>query len=146
MIYIIDTNVVSELRKIQSKKADLNVERWFRNTPIESIFISAITIDELEQGVLLVERRDETQGNLLRKWLDESVSAVFYNKVLAIDEKVARVSARLHVPNPMPIRDAYIAATAITWNATLVTRNRKDFGNIPGLKIVDPWHTQVELK
>lgn len=107
---MLDTNVVSEMRK--AAKANRHVSAWAKNTPANTLFISAITILELEYGVLLVERRDEAQGAILRSWLNAHVVPAFADRVLSVDAAVARQCARLHVPNPRSERDALIAATA----------------------------------
>lgn len=94
---------------------------------------------ELEHGVLFVERSDPDQGSLLRAWLDHSVTAAFENRVLAVDERVARRAAALHVPDPAPFRDALIGATALVHGMSVVTRDRKDFDRFDDLDVVDPW-------
>ncbi len=112
-MFLLDTNVVSELRKVRSGRADAGVAEWAAEVPSAQLFISAITIHELEHGVLLMERSDAAQGALLRQWLDQSVAAAFESRVLAVDERTARRAAALHVPNPAPFRDALIGATAL---------------------------------
>ena len=126
-MFVLDTNVVSELRKVRAGKANPGVANWAEHVPSASLFISAITIHELEHGVLLMERSDPAQGALLREWLDQSVAAAFENRVIAVDDKVARRAAALHVPDPAPFRDALIGATALVHDMTVVTRDLKDF-------------------
>lgn len=138
-MFVLDTNVVSELRKVRSGKADPGVAVWAEQVSSSELFISAITIHELEHGVLLMERSDPDQGALLRAWLDRSVAAAFKTRVLDVDERVARRAAALHVPNPAPFRDALIGATAIEHDMTVVTRNVKDFERFEGLDVVNPW-------
>lgn len=137
-MFILDTNVVSELRKGRSGKADRNVTKWARGTPTASLFLSVITILELELGVRLLERRDETQGIIMRTWLDEHVRPAFDGRVLPIDTLVALECARLHVPNPRAERDALIAATARVHSMTVVTRNVADF-SATGVEVFNPW-------
>jgi hypothetical protein len=103
------------------------------------MFVSAITIHELEHGVLLLERSDPHQGAVLRAWLDRSVMAAFADRVLAVDDPVARRAALLHVPDPAPFRDALIAGTALTHGMTLVTRDLEDFTRFEGLDVLNPW-------
>ena len=137
-MFILDTNVVSELRKVKAGKADKGVSAWADSVDAASLFLSAITILELEQGVLLVERRDAAQGALLRSWLERYVLPEFENRVLPIDATVARRCAGLHVPDPRSERDAMIAATALVHGMTVVTRNTADF-EMTGTKLLNPW-------
>jgi predicted nucleic acid-binding protein len=138
-MFVLDTNVVSELRKVRSGKANPGVAEWAEQIPSAELFISAITIHELEHGVLLMERSDLTQGALLRAWLDHSVTAAFKNRVLPVDERVARRAAALHVPDPASFRDALIGATALVHEMTVVTRDLKDFERFHGLDVLNPW-------
>ena len=137
-MYLLDTNVVSELRKAKSGKADPNLTRWALHVEAPALFLSAVTILELEIGVLLVERRDAAQGMILREWLDVQVLTAFSRRILPIDAPVAQRSARLHVPHPCSDRDALIAATALEHGMTVVTRNVADFART-GVEILNPW-------
>src|SRR5437879_773450 len=107
-MFVLDTNVVSELRKVRAGKANGGVAEWAAAVPSAQMFVSAMTVHELEHGVLLAERRDPPQGAILRQWLDESVATAFAERVLGIDETVAKRAAALHVPDPAPLRDAFI--------------------------------------
>jgi predicted nucleic acid-binding protein len=138
-MYILDTNVVSELRKARSNKANPGLTEWAASAPAGQLFISVVTIHELEYGVLMRERSDARQGGMLREWLDHSVAEAFGDRVLAIDEKVARRAAGLHVTNPAPFRDALIAATGLVYRMAVVTRNVGDFKHVPELGILNPW-------
>lgn len=138
-MYLVDTNVVSELRK---PKADRNVKAWAASVPAASLFVSAITILELETGVLQAEQRDARQGAILRRWLDGHVLPAFANRVLAIDTAVALQCARLHVPDRMADGDALIAATALVHGLTVVTRNVADF-KAAKVGLIDPWQAPV---
>ena len=137
---VLDTNVVSELRKVEAGRADVNVERWVRDVDTKTVHISAITLQELEHGVLLIERRDPVAGETLRHWLDNDVARAFTGRVLPIDAVVARRAAALHVPDPAPIKDALIAATAIVHGMAVVTRNTGDFDRFEGLEVINPWN------
>lgn len=137
-MYLLDTNVVSELRKAKSGKADANVVAWAASVPPLSLFLSVITVLELETGVLLVERRDPAQGGVLRIWLNDHVLPAFAGRILAVDTVVAQRCARLHVPNPRADRDALIAATALTHGLTVVTRNVADFAPA-AVQVLNPW-------
>jgi len=135
---LIDTNLVSELRKVRSGKADPGVAAWADGVDASSLFVSAITLHELELGVLLAERRDPTQGVLLRHWLEQAVMPAFAGRILAVDAAVARRSAALHVPDPKPFRDGLIAATALVHSLVVVTRNLADF-EATGMPLHNPW-------
>ncbi len=139
-MFVLDTNTVTELRKVRSGKANPGVAAWAEKVPSVELFISAITIQELEHGVLLMERSDPTQGAMLRTWLDQSVTAAFKNRVIAVDERVARSAAALHVPDPAPFRDALIGATALVHEMTVVTRDLKDFRRFHGVDVLNPWN------
>lgn len=138
MTFLLDTNVVSELRKIGDGKADPNVVAWIEAEDAIRFYISAITILELERGVLGVQRRDARQGARLRSWLDDRVRPEFAGRILPIDDAVATRCAHLHVPDRRNEADALIAATALVRNLTVVTRNVKDFEGT-GVIVVDPW-------
>ena len=138
-MFVLDTNVVAELRKVRSGKAHPSVAAWAGDVPSAQMFVSSITVHELEHGVLLLERSDPAQGAVLRTWLDESVTAAFVGRVLPVDETVARRAAALHVPDPAPFRDALIGATALVGGLTVATRNVKDFERFEGIRIVNPW-------
>ncbi|WP_046337835.1 type II toxin-antitoxin system VapC family toxin [Xenorhabdus bovienii] len=137
-MYILDTNVVSELRKIRAGRADPNVAKWTENINAADLFVSAITIMELELGVLLIERKDATQGAMLRAWLEQHVLPEFSKRTLPVDTAVAQRCARLHVPDKCSERDALIAATALVHGMTVVTRNVADFQST-GVTILNPW-------
>jgi predicted nucleic acid-binding protein len=102
------------------------------------LFLSVITILELERGTLQVERRDRPQGEMLRSWLNTRVIPAFDGRVLPIDTAVAQQCARLHVPDPRAERDALIAATALVHGMAIVTRDVTDFEGT-GVQIIDPW-------
>ena len=102
-MYLLDTNVVSELRKIRLGKADSYVAAWADSVDATDLYLSAITIQELEIGVLLVERRDSSQGAVFRAWLNGHVLPAFTGRILTVDTAVALRSARLHVPDLRPV-------------------------------------------
>ncbi len=137
-MYLLDTNVISELRKANVGKADKNVTAWAANVSSSTLFLSSITILELEIGTLLVERRDRAQGAMLRVWINSHVLPAFSGRILAVDTAVAQCCARLHVPHPRADRDALIAATALVHSMTVVTRNVADFESA-GVILYNPW-------
>lgn len=141
MTFLLDTNVVSELRKAGDGRADPNVTAWLAQEDAARFFISAITLMELEIDVLRVERRDSTHGTRLRIWLDTQVVPEFAERTLPIDATVARRCAQLHVPDPRAERDALIAATAIVHGMAVVTRNVTDF-EAAGAPLVNPWDSR----
>ena len=138
MMFVLDTNVVSELRKVRFGKADANVAAWAQGVDAAALFVSAITILELELGVLLIERKDAVQGAMLRAWLDLQVLPEFAGRTLPVNSAVAQRCARLHVPDKRGERDALIAATALVHGMTLVTRNLADF-RPTGVNLLNPW-------
>ncbi|MFM7568508.1 MAG: type II toxin-antitoxin system VapC family toxin [Betaproteobacteria bacterium] len=139
-MFVLDTNIVSELRKAKTGKADRGVATWASGVPAEDLFVSVITILELETGVLMVQRRDPKQGTLIRAWLDQHVLPAFSGRVLSVDTDVAQRCAALHLPDPRSERDALIAATAMVHNMTVVTRNVADFQST-GVPLLNPWDT-----
>ena len=138
-MYVLDTNVVSGIRRIGSGRADPVFAAWAREVEIQLTYISAITIQELEHGVLLLERRDPASGAVLRRWLDDDVHAAFDQRILPIDADVARRAAALHVPDPAPVVDALIAATALSNGMAVATRDTADFERFDQLDVINPW-------
>jgi predicted nucleic acid-binding protein len=135
-MYLLDTNVLSELRR--SERADANVAGWAARTPAATFWISVISILEIEMAVLRVERRDPAQGAQLRKWFERQVLRSFESRILPVDVAVARRAAALHVPDPRADRDALIAATALVHGLTVVTRNIGDF-EATAVPLINPW-------
>ena len=134
-MYLLDTNVISELRKPQ---ADANVVSWAKGIIAPRLYISAITLKELETGVLRMERRDPAQGKLLRSWLTRHVMPAFEARILPVDAAVALRCASLYVPDQTNESDALITATALVHGLTVVTRNVDDFRS-SGVALINPW-------
>jgi toxin FitB len=137
-MFVLDTDVVSELRKVEAGKGHRHVAAWSGQVTVGESFLAAITIHELELGIFWLGRKDKRQGAILRAWMDTRVLPEFEGRVLPIDVTVAQRCAKLHVPDPRPMRDALIAATALVHSMTVVTRNVRDFEPM-GVEILNPW-------
>jgi toxin FitB len=135
--YLLDTNLVSELRK-RPGRIDANVAAWGATQQADQHFLSAVTVFEVELGILRVERQDVLQGKMLRRWFDAGVLGAFANRTLAVDREVARRAAALHIPDPRPERDTYIAATAPVHGLTVAIRNVGAFEPM-GVTAINPW-------
>jgi predicted nucleic acid-binding protein len=142
-MYLLDTNVVSEMGKAAAGRVHPNVSAWARTVLTPHLFLSIVTVMELEIGVLLMERRDPIQGSRLRGWLEGQILPSFSGRILNIDTQIARHCAGLHVPNPTPYRDGFIAATALVHRMTVVTRNVVEF--LPtGVTVLNPWQATLD--
>ena len=137
-MFVLDTNVVSELRKVRLGRADANVANWADSVNAADLYLSVITLQELEIGVLLAEHRDPKQGAVFRTWLTSHVLPAFEGRILPVDTAVALRSAKQHAPNPYSFRDGLIAATALVHSMTVVTRNLADFEGT-GVAMLNPW-------
>ena len=137
-MYLLDTNVVSELRKCSTGKGSPLVAQWARTVAPNELYLSAISVLEIEMGILLKERKDQQQGKVLRAWMNQRMLPAFEGRILALDTPIALACARLHISNPKSERGAMIAATAIIHQMTVVTRNISDFEQT-GVKLVNPW-------
>lgn len=139
-MFLLDTNVISELRKAGDGKADANVVAWLSSMDAATFYVSTVTLMEIELGILRIDRRDPTQGARLRAWMNQHILPEFADRTLPIDTAVALRCAPLHVPDPRPERDAFIAATALTHGMTIVTRNVTDF-EATGVPFLNPWQS-----
>jgi toxin FitB len=137
-MYLLNTNSISESRKLGWARINHQVARWLSSVEIVQTYISAMTVFELERGVALLERRDLHQGALLRRWFDDQVLVVFEKRILHLIDKTALICAELHVPDPKSERDAWIAANAIEASLTIATRNVADFSDM-GVEIINPF-------
>jgi predicted nucleic acid-binding protein len=135
-MFLLDTNVLSELRR--PERADANVRAWAASQPAELFYISAITLLEIEVGILQKERRDPKQGAIMRAWFEGDIVRPFANRIVGIDAAIARRCALLHVPDPRPERDALIAASAFVRGMTIVTRDVADFAPMK-VNLLNPW-------
>ncbi|MRW89526.1 PIN domain-containing protein [Duganella sp. FT80W] len=135
---ILDTNVISELRKVALGKANANVAKWARHMEANTLYLSAITIHEIESGILRLKRRNDFSSEVLRLWLDNHVLKAFAGRILPVDTAVAQRTAALHLPQTRPWADAFIAATALVHGMVVATRNARDFQPM-GVPVLNPW-------
>jgi toxin FitB len=133
--YLIDTNVLSELRR---REPDANVVRWMAQRPAATLFLSVLTLGELRKGVMGLPESE--RKHRLLDWLEVELPNYFAGRILPVDEAVAKRWGRLmsESSRPLPAIDSLLAATAMSHELTLVTRNVRDFGH-PELAVVDPW-------
>jgi predicted nucleic acid-binding protein len=143
-MYLLDTNTLSELRKRRSGKIDAAVEAWASSVDQAELYLSVVTVMDVERGIALLERRDPHQAGVLRVWLHDKVMPAFAGRILPIDTTIALRCARLHVPDTKSERDAWIAATGLVHDLTIVTRNVADFAGT-GSTLLDPWTFQAAL-
>jgi toxin FitB len=136
-MFLLDTNVISELGR-PSAKANPNVVAWAESVPQDELYLSIITILEIEIGILRIERQDPARAARLRIWMESYIRPSFVDRILLVDMGVALCCARLHVPDRRPMHDALIAATALVHELTLVTRNVADFAPL-GVAMFNPW-------
>lgn len=137
-MYLFDTNVLSELRV--PDRANEAVWLWANQIHTDDVHISVISILEIEMGILRAERKDALKAKKFRIWRDNYILPTFEQRILNINTDICLACAKLHIPNPSPERDAFIGATALVHDMTLVTRNTKDFENT-GVKLINPWLT-----
>ena len=142
-MFLLDTNVISELRKAGDGKADANVVVWLSSVDATTLYLSAITIMEIELGILRIERRDPAQGQRLRAWMDNHILPEFAERTLPVDMAVTLRCASLHVPDARSERDALIAATALVHGMTVISRNLTNF-EPTGALVLNPWNDQSE--
>lgn len=140
-MYLLDTNIISEMRMIPKNKANLGVELWFKHVCLDDLFISSIVLLELKQGILKAYHQgDEVKANALNQWFEQKILPTFAQRILPITDEIALKCAELHIPNERDRHDALIGATALVHDLTLVTRNTKDFNGIEGLRLLNPFH------
>lgn len=140
-MFLLDTNVVSELRKIGDRRADTNVTRWAESVTAIDMHISAITLMEVEIGIQRLERLKSGGGARLRMWMNGNLLGKFAGRILPIDSLVALRCASLHVPRNAPYKDSLIAATGLVHDLTVVTRNTADFAPT-GVRLLNPWNAE----
>jgi predicted nucleic acid-binding protein len=135
-MFLLDTNVVSELRR--TERAEISVVRWSQAQDPATFHISVVTLMEIRHGALLIQRRDARQAAVFLRWLNDRILSEFRERTIPVSAEIALACAALHVPNPKSERDAWIAATALVLNLTVVTRNTRDFDQT-GVKLFNPW-------
>jgi hypothetical protein len=133
--YLVDTNVISELRK--GERADSAVRSWFANLDDKEIFLSALTIGEIRQGIESIRRRDQKAAAALDSWLGRLHQA-YGDRIVGVDHLVAEEWGRMNVPDPLPAIDGLLAATAKVTGLTLATRNLADVRQT-GIDLIDPF-------
>ena len=130
-MYLLDTNIISELKKLDSGKIHPQVQRWAYSINLMQTKISVVSIIEIRTGILSLARKDQAQAASLDNWFTNRLLPAYRTRTLFVDTEVALICAQLHIPTKRPINDAYIAATAIAHNLTPVTRNVRDFQGLP---------------
>lgn len=137
-MYLLDTNIISELRKLEKGRADPNVAKWFQQVDLQQAYLSVITLFEIKVGILQLIRHDAQQAAILQSWFENTLLPNFENRILPLDQKVVMTCAELHVPDKKPLNDSYLAATAKSHHFKMVTRNLKDFQH-SGVEIINPF-------
>ncbi|MDO5651498.1 MAG: type II toxin-antitoxin system VapC family toxin [Moraxella sp.] len=139
--YLLDTNIISELRKVKQGRCNRGVADWVQSVKESELCTSAVVAMELERGVLGLARKDPLQAQGLRNWLDYFLQETLSEQILPLDATTAKLCASLHVPDRSPENDAWIAAQAIQHGLILVTRNEKDFADFAavGLRLLNPF-------
>ncbi|MDP8101626.1 type II toxin-antitoxin system VapC family toxin [Phocoenobacter atlanticus] len=137
-MFLLDTNLISEIRKIKQGKANPNVVDWFKNNSIEDFYTNPTVLMEIQRGILRKKYKDPKQFTALTNWYQNNVLKMLNGRILNITPKTAEICAKLHIPDPSPENDAWIAASAIEHNLILVTRNTKDFEGL-GIKLFNPF-------
>lgn len=135
MKLLLDTNVVSELRK--GSRTDRNVAKWFAGLESGDLFLSVLVVGEIRRGIERIRRRDPKSAQTLDRWL-QGLAEGFEDRILAVDRRIAEEWGRMNVPNPLPVLDALMAATAKVHGLVLATRNVKDVAST-GVKTVNPF-------
>ena len=135
MSYLIDTNVISEVRK--GERCDRHVSAWYASIADEDLFLSTLVLGEIRKGVELARTRDAAKAIALERWLRE-VETAFGGRVLAIDDAVSDVWGRMSAIRPIPVIDGLLAATAQVNGLTLVTRNDRDTVGL-GATVLNPF-------
>jgi predicted nucleic acid-binding protein len=134
--YLLDTNVLSEMRR--PRRAPQNFRAWLASADAHDFYLSPVTLLEIEVGALRAARKELSHAKILRAWIDENIRPNFDARIIPIEEEIALRCAALHVPNGRPYADALIAATALVYGLTVVTRNVRHFEPL-GVRLLNPW-------
>jgi len=137
-VFLLDTNVVSDLRRARTGRGDPKVADWADAQHASSLFLSTMTLFEIEIGIRRIDRRDSEQAAALRGWMTRHLEAAFAGRILPVDDRISLAAAAFHVPDPAPVADSLIAATALVHGMVIVTRNLRDF-RYAGVRVIDPW-------
>lgn len=137
MSFLVDTNVIAELRK--GKRANTRVRAWFEGLNDDAIWLSVLTIGEIRKGIENVRRRDQRSARALERWL-RRLTNDYAERILTVDRAIAEEWGRLNVPDPLPVIDGLLAATAKIHDLTLATRNIKDVSRT-GVRVIDPFNS-----
>ena len=133
--FLLDTNILSELRK--ENRCDAGVRQWFEEAASEELFVSVLVLGEIRQGIERIRLRDQTQARALEKWL-RWISAEFADRLLPVNEKVADQWGRLGLQQPVPVLDAFLAATALAHDVVVVSRDEDGFRST-GVRLINPF-------
>ncbi len=139
MSFLLDTNVVSEIRK---QEPDAGVAKWFASVSADRLFLSVLVVGEIRQGIERLARRDSAQAEIFERWLSQLVSD-YADRLVPVTEQIAEAWGRLNVPDPVPVVDGLMAATALVHDWTLVTRNVNDVRST-GVRLLSPFSGGAE--
>ena len=139
MRFLLDTNVLSELRKHGAGRADPSVVRWAGRRDVNDMYLSVLTVQEIAFGVRRLDRRDPRQAGVLRSWLHGDILVTYVGRILPVDTEIALEAARVLADASTSLGDAFIAATALVHRLTVATRNTAHFERVRSLAIVNPW-------
>ena len=133
--FLLDTNILSELRK--AHRCDRGVREWFEQTKEDELYLSVLVLGEIRHGIERIRGRDQSSAVTLEKWLD-NLSLQFADHLLPVDQKISDQWGRLGSKQPAPVIDALLAATALTHNLTVVSRDERGFRNT-GVRVLNPF-------
>ncbi len=133
--FLLDTDILSELRK--ANRCDAGVRDWIEGTPADELYVSVLVLGDIRQGIERIRMRDPAQARALEKWL-QNLPPEFADRILPVDERVADQWGRLGLQQPVPTLDAFLAATALVHDLTMVSRDEKGFRRT-GVRMINPF-------